>query len=295
MRQQRTLRHTIGCAGVGLHSGARVAVTLRPAAEGSGIRFRRVDRPGAPAIAAHPGNAGGVDGVTTLGTAAGGSVRMVEHLMAALAACEIDNVLIDCSGHELPFMDGSAQAFVRLVECAGAVDQARPVERLEILQPIEVGSSRGRARLEPGPGLEIVVETPEDATGPDFALLVSPDRCKRELVAARDRPGATEERLRHLALDALGALALLPAGLVGRYVELNAGPAMRCALLTKLLAERPSWRSERRRIGPDRWFPRLGELSSRAVQCDISTGSVICASTRRVAPPSTVSRRREWP
>ena len=247
MRQQRTLRHTIGCAGVGLHSGARVAVTLRPAAEGSGIRFRRVDRPGAPAIAAHPDNAHAADGVTMLGTADGGSVRMVEHLMAALAACEIDNVLIDTSGSELPFMDGSAQAFVRLVECAGAVEQDLPLGRLEILQPIEVCCASGRARLEPGHGLEIIVEPPDGAVGPDFALLVSPDRCKRELVGARDRgapdrPRGLEERVRHLALDALGALALLPAALSGRYVESNAGPALRCALLRKLLAERRSWR-----------------------------------------------------
>jgi UDP-3-O-[3-hydroxymyristoyl] N-acetylglucosamine deacetylase len=247
MRQQRTLRHTIGCAGVGLHSGARTAVTLRPAAEGSGIRFRRVDRPGAPVIAAHPCNAAAADGVTMLGTADGGSVRMVEHLMAALAACEIDNVLIDTSGPELPFMDGSAQAFVRLVECAGAVEQDLRLGRLEIVQSIEVWGPNGRARLEPGHGLEIVVETPDGAGGPDFALLVSPDRCKREVVPARDhgrldRPGGIEERVRHLALDALGALALLPAVLVGRYVEANASPALRCALLRKLLVERRCWR-----------------------------------------------------
>jgi UDP-3-O-[3-hydroxymyristoyl] N-acetylglucosamine deacetylase len=247
MRQQRTLRHSIGCAGVGLHSGARVAVTLRPAAEGTGIRFRRVDRPGAPAIAALPWNAEAMDGATMLGTADGGRVRMVEHLMAALAACEIDNVLIDTSGPELPFMDGSAQTFVRLVECAGAIEQEVPLGQLEILQPIEVWSASGRARLEPGDGLEIIVEAPDGATAPDFTLRVSPDRCKREVVAARDRgamdrPRGREERVRHLALDALGALALLPAGLSGRYVESNAGAAVRCALLRKLLADRCSWR-----------------------------------------------------
>ena len=246
MRQQRTLRHTIGCAGVGLHSGARVAVTLRPAAESTGIRFRRVDRPGTPTIAAHPCNATAAGGIL-LGTGDGGSVRMVEHLMAALAACQIDNVLIDTSGAELPFMDGSAQSFVRLVECAGAVDQELPLGRLEILRPVEFWSASGRARLEPAEDLEIVVETPDGATGPDFALVVSPDRCKREVVAARDsgaldRPRGVEERVRHLALDALGALALLPAALVGRYVEANAGPAVRCALLRKLLADRRSWR-----------------------------------------------------
>ena len=247
MRQQRTLRHTIGCAGVGLHSGARVAVTLRPAAEGSGIRFRRVDRPGAPAIAALPWNAEAADDVTMLGTSAGGSVRQVEHLMAALAACEIDNVLVDISGCELPFMDGSAQTFVRLVECAGVTEQDLALGRLEIVQPVEVWTAAGRARLEPADSLEIIVEAPDGAIGPDFTLLFSPDRCKRELVAARDRgaldrPRGLEERVRHLALDALGALALVPAALRGRYVESNAGPAVRCALLRKLLSDRRCWR-----------------------------------------------------
>ena len=142
MRQQRTLRQTIGCAGVGLHSGARVAVTLRPAAEGFGIRFRRVDRPGSPAIAARPGHAVRPSTVSFASPArAAITVRMVEHLMAALAACEIDNILVELRGAELPAMDGSALPFVRLMECAGTVEQSQPVARLEVLRPIEAVSA----------------------------------------------------------------------------------------------------------------------------------------------------------
>ena len=77
------------------------------------------------------------------------TVRMVEHLMAALAACEIDNILVELSGAELPAMDGSALPFVRLMECAGTVEQSQPVARLEVLQPIEAVSAAGFARLEP--------------------------------------------------------------------------------------------------------------------------------------------------
>lgn len=259
MRQQRTLRHAISCAGVGLHSGAGVAVTLRPAVESSGIRFRRVDRPGSPAIAASPGNALVTDGVTTLATAAGGSVRMVEHLMAALAACEIDNVLVETSGAELPVMDGSAQAFVLLVECAGTVEQGMPVTRLEILRPVEVTWASARARLEPSPGLEIVVESVDGARVPDFAFTVSPEICKREVVGARDRNPfeflrGVEERVRHLALDALGTLALVPAALCGRYIECNASPALRCRLLREVLGDRRNWHLTGRMPDREEWL-----------------------------------------
>ena len=118
MRQQRTLQQVIGCAGVGLHSGARVAVTLRPAAEDTGIRFRRVDRPGAPSILVHPRNADTTGGVTCLRNAAGASVHSVDHLLASIAACEIDNILVELSGPEMPRMDGTPRPFMLLLECA---------------------------------------------------------------------------------------------------------------------------------------------------------------------------------
>ncbi len=248
MRQQRTLRHVIGCAGVGLHRGARVAVTLRPAAEGSGIRFRRVDRPGSSAIEAHPYNAFGADGVTSLANGTGGSIRMVEHLMAALAACQIDNLLIEVSGPELPAMDGSARPFVLLMECAGTVEQEEAVARLEILRPVEVRSPLGHARLEPASDLELVVDAADGSRPPAFAMTFSPEACKGEVVGARDkscidrrrddtahRPG---EAARHAALDALGGLALVPAWICGRYIERNADAGLRCALLRALLADR---------------------------------------------------------
>ena len=137
----------IGCAGVGLHSGARVGLTLCPAAEGSGIRFRRVDRLGSAPIAASLDNVRGSDPATSLGHPAGG-VRMIEHLMAAFAACEIDNVLVEISGPELPVMDGSALPFVLLMECAGAVEQAAPAAVLELVRPLtcQLGRWLGHAR-----------------------------------------------------------------------------------------------------------------------------------------------------
>jgi UDP-3-O-[3-hydroxymyristoyl] N-acetylglucosamine deacetylase len=248
MRQQRTLRQAIGCAGVGLHSGARVAVTLRPAAEGSGIRFRRVDRPGSPGIAALPCHARAIDGVVCLVGQGGGTVRMIEHLMAALAACGIDNILVEISGAELPAMDGSALPFVRLIECAGTVEQARPVARLEVLQPIEAVSAEGFARLEPAS--ELVLSLSDDVAGglPASAATSAPDWSMRDLVSAREPAciedgceARAEETSRHQMLDALGGLALVPAHIEGRYIEHHANATLRCALLQALVSDRDSY------------------------------------------------------
>ena len=110
-------------------------MTLRPAAEGTGIRFRRVDRPGAVPVVAHPLNASVVDGSICLGDPGGTSVLGVDRLLAALAAAEIDNILIELSGPELPAMDGTPRPLLLLLECAGTVEQACPPRMLEILRP----------------------------------------------------------------------------------------------------------------------------------------------------------------
>jgi UDP-3-O-[3-hydroxymyristoyl] N-acetylglucosamine deacetylase len=249
MRQQRTLRHVIGCAGVGLHSGARVGLTLCPAAESSGVQFRRVDRPGSPAIPARLDHVGGTDLVTSLRDRRGGGVRMIEHLMAALVACEIDNVLVEITGPEVPAMDGSARPFVLLMECAGTVAQAKPAARLELLRALTANSVNGHARLEPAAGLELVLKRGSGDNARRLAFTFSPDACKRELVAARDGAGGpasgdchADEALRHAALDVLGDLALIPARLQARYTESGADPALRRSLLRQLLSDPGNWR-----------------------------------------------------
>ncbi|HEX6012032.1 MAG TPA: UDP-3-O-acyl-N-acetylglucosamine deacetylase [Geminicoccaceae bacterium] len=269
MRQQRTLRHVIGCAGVGLHSGARVGLTLRPAAEGFGVRFRRVDRPGAPAIPASIEHvAAAADSVTSLGDRPADGVRMIEHLMAAFVACEIDNVLVESSGPELPAMDGSALPFVLLIECAGTVEQDRPAMRLEVLRPVSVSSAGAQARLEPGPGLELDVEAAAPVCPPArFRFRFSPEACKSELVAAREAacraaskdPGDdrfADESIRHAALDALGDLALMPARLEGRYAERGNDPTLRRRLLRRLLDDRRAWRLRHGSTVEPSTFPR---------------------------------------
>lgn len=236
----------IGCAGVGLHSGARVGLTLCPAAENSGIRFRRVDRLGSAPIAASLDNVRGSDPATSLGHPAGG-VRMIGHLMAAFAACEIDNVLVEISGPELPVMDGSALPFVLLMECAGAVEQAAPAAVLELVRPLSVSSADGSATLEPARVFELVVETNRGQR--PFAFRFSSDGCKNELIAARDeccRAGDddrfADEAARHSVLDALADLALVPARLQARYVQTGTDPHLRRQLLRQLVADPRTWR-----------------------------------------------------
>ena len=230
MRRQKTFRHVIGCVGVGLHSGARVGLTLRPAEPGSGIRFRRVDRPGAPTIPARLDQAVASGDATCLGTRPMPTVRMVEHLLAALAVCEIDNALIDVNGPELPVMDGSALPFVLLIECAGTVEQAEPVAELQVLRTVAVAEGDAEARLEPADGLhlEIAPHLGGDTVLPELLAGERPARDgggARACGAGRRAIGFPDEPVRHAALDALGDLALLPARLQARYVGANAGPA----------------------------------------------------------------------
>lgn len=148
-RKQHTLLASIGCVGVGLHSGLKATLTLHPAEADSGIRFVRKDRDDETPIEALFDQVCDTTMCTTIGQRDGATVGTIEHLMAALAALNIDNVLIELDGPEVPIMDGSAQPFVFLIECAGIVEQDRPRRWIEILKPITVTAHGKSARLEP--------------------------------------------------------------------------------------------------------------------------------------------------
>lgn len=150
---QHTLRSSIGCVGVGLHSGARTSLKLCPAEVDSGIRFIRTDLEERPPVVARYDQVCDTTMCTTIGQRDGAVVGTIEHLMAALAALEIDNVLIEIDGPEVPIMDGSAQPFIFLVECAGIVAQSQPRRWIEILKPVTATAHGKSARLEPIPGM----------------------------------------------------------------------------------------------------------------------------------------------
>src|SRR5579863_9810364 len=153
---QRTLKTRIGCRGVGLHSGHKVAMTLAPAAPGTGIVFRRVDA-GAE-IAASWRNADEASLATVLSNGEGVSVGTVEHLMAALCGAEIDNAVVELDGPEVPIMDGSAQPFLFLIEHAGTVEQDAARRAIKVLKPVVVDHAGASAALLPDHGFAMSFE-----------------------------------------------------------------------------------------------------------------------------------------
>src|ERR1700693_3825666 len=151
-QRQRTLKAPARCRGIGLHSGTRVNVVLRPAAIDAGIRFRRTDT-GAeiPADWRHLANGA----LCTTLAAHGSSVATVEHLMAAFAGLEIDNCIVELDGPEVPAMDGSAAPFVFLIDRAGIVAQNAPRRAVRVLKPVRVAGDGKMASLEPAPELRL--------------------------------------------------------------------------------------------------------------------------------------------
>ena len=158
MLRQRTIQKTISTKGVGLHSGRRVEITLRPAAPNTGIVFHRVDLPEVVDIPARADNVGNTRLASVLQK---GDVRVstVEHLMSALAGLGIDNLHVDLTAEEVPIMDGSAGTFVYLLRSAGLQEQAAPKRFLRVVKPIEVREGEGKdakwARLEPYNGFAL--------------------------------------------------------------------------------------------------------------------------------------------
>lgn len=190
---QRTLKNSIHCSGVGLHCGAKVSMTLHPAAPNTGIVFRRTDIAGGPAeIAATWQNAIETPLCTTLvGRDAAGrelKVATIEHLLSALLGCGIDNAVVEMNGPEVPVMDGSAAPFVFLIECAGTVEQDAPRRAIEILKEVTVSEPNRSASLLPGQGLSIDFEIAFDSpvvACQTCTIDVTESSYKREIARAR--------------------------------------------------------------------------------------------------------------
>ena len=219
--KQKTLKSAIHCTGVGVHSNHKVRVKLCPAPPDHGIRFRRVDPQAESSgiVKALYGNV--VD--TTLNTTIGNgevAIRTVEHLMAAFAGCEIDNVLVELHGDEVPAMDGSAAPFVFLVDCAGIVEQEMPRRAIEVLKPVEVVDGERRIRVTPAPRFSLLCEIEFDhpAVGRQSLHFRSPLRRTRGPLA-RFEP-CLHPLLRLLELHRRMLLRRLQALCVGRCCSL---------------------------------------------------------------------------
>jgi len=193
MLAQRTLKSLTKAVGVGLHSGQRVELTLRPAAPDTGIVFRRVDLPQPVDI---PVSAQAVTDTRLASTISSGSAKVhtVEHLMSACAGLGIDNLYVDITAEEVPILDGSASSFVFLLQSAGIELQAAPKRFIRVLKPVEVregqGASEKWARLTPYNGyklgFEIDFDHPAvDSTGQRVEFDMGSGSYSRDIARAR--------------------------------------------------------------------------------------------------------------
>ena len=274
---QTTIKAPVRFTGVGLHSGAPVRLTIRPAAAHHGIWFRRTDiAVGDALIPARWDVVERTPLCTKIVNGAGASLSTVEHVMAALAGCGVTNALVEVDGPEVPILDGSSAPFVRGILARGLQRQAAPVRAYEVLKTVEVRNGEAWARLEPGKALEISfhIDFPDAAIGvQDKLLTMSNGTFVRELCDARtfcrqsdvdamraqglalggtldnavvvdgDRilsPGGlrhADEAVRHKMLDALGDLFMAGAPLLGRYTGYRAGHSLTNTLLRAAFVE----------------------------------------------------------
>lgn len=197
MLKQRTIKSLTRAVGVGIHSGQKVEITLRPAAPGTGLVFRRVDLAQPVDIPVNTHNVSDTRMATTIspgGDPGGPKVQTIEHLLSACAGLGLDNLLIDISADEVPVLDGSAASFVFLLQSAGIELQNAPKQFLRVKKPVEVRRGEGKslmwARLVPHHGYTLSFQIEFDnpavaATGQQYVFDMGSGEYKREIARAR--------------------------------------------------------------------------------------------------------------
>ena len=212
LQYQQTINFPVVCAGVGVHSGARARIVMKPAAAGTGIRFRRTDIDGCEDIIARgdfvtEGQLG-----STLTNEAGQSVATVEHLLAACAGVGVDNLIIEIDGPEVPIMDGSSAVYCELMLAAGLRQQRAFRRRIRILETVEVSDGVKRASLSPAPddylSIHAKIEFESRAIGTQqMALRMLPGMFARDIAFARTFGFAKDvEKLKSMGLARGGSL-----------------------------------------------------------------------------------------
>ncbi len=272
---QRTLKASVGCHGVGLHSGKRVELTLRPAPAGSGISFVRTDLTPAVTIPATSEHVVDTSFATTLGKD-GARVGTVEHLLAAFSGLGVDNARVELTGPEVPIMDGSAAPFVYLIRSAGIELQKRQKRFLVVRRALEVTEGDKRAAIAPASQFQVTCTVDFDhplISDQKLTLAMSDRVFHRELSRARtfgflrdveamQRSGLalggslenaivvddfnilnpeglrySDEFVRHKILDIVGDLALCGMPVIGHFTSVKSGHALNQRLLRRLLHE----------------------------------------------------------
>ena len=279
--QQRTLKNVIRATGVGLHTGQKIYLTLRPAPVDTGVIFRRIDLDPPLEIKASPENVGDTSLSTTL-VSEGERISTVEHLLSAMAGLGIDNVYVDVSAPEVPIMDGSAGPFVFLVQSAGIVEQNAAKKFIRITKSVKIKEGDKWARFDPFDGFKvgfvIDFDHPVFKAGPQKAELdfsttsfvkeISRSRTfgfMRDFEALRSRNLALggsldnsiavddhrilnedglryeDEFVKHKILDAIGDLYLLGHSLIGAFSGYKSGHALNNKLLRELVEDTAAW------------------------------------------------------
>ncbi len=281
MVKQRTLKNSVHATGVGLHTGERVDLTLRPAPANSGIVFRRVDLSPvaeirAEALAVHDTR------LSTCLEANGARVATIEHLMSACAGLGVDNAYVDLSSAEVPIMDGSAGTFIFLLQSAGIVEQSAAKKFIRIKKTVEVKDGDKWVRIEPFNGYKlsftinfthpVFATTKQNVTidlgehsyikevsrARTFGFMQDVEAMRAQGLALGgnldnaivmdeyriinpDGLRFDDEFVKHKVLDAIGDLYLLGHPLIGAFSGYKSGHALNNALLRALLADEQAW------------------------------------------------------
>jgi UDP-3-O-[3-hydroxymyristoyl] N-acetylglucosamine deacetylase len=281
MIKQRTLRNAIRATGVGLHSGQKVTLNLRPGATNAGIVFRRVDLPQPVDIPAAP-HAVGDTRLSSCLEKGGVRVATIEHLMSAFAGLGIDNAYVDLDGPEVPIMDGSASPFIFLIQSAGIEEQAAAKKFVRILKSVEVRQGEKWVRFDPYDGFKVTFSidfnhpvfsrtnrtvimdfgetsfVKEVARARTFGFMQDVENMRAAGLALggsldnavvmdefrvlnSDGLRYEDEFVKHKVLDAVGDLYQLGHPILGEFKAHKSGHALNNMLLRELLADPKSW------------------------------------------------------
>jgi UDP-3-O-[3-hydroxymyristoyl] N-acetylglucosamine deacetylase len=278
MRPQRTLRRSISCAGIGLHSGNKVALSLKPAPADTGVRFRRADLGGLE-VAATVEHVGGINYATGL-THDAVRVDTVEHLLAALVSLGVDNAIVELNSPEVPIMDGSAAPFIYLIQEAGVKPLASPRRYLKVVRPMALSRGDKRIALYPSDHFKVTYSIAYDhpllrhqsrtirITEDSFVEEIAPARTftfLKEVEMLRQQGLALggslenaivigdtgvlnnalrfdDEFVRHKILDVIGDMALVGYPVIGHLVAHRGGHALHTAFAAQILEDADAWK-----------------------------------------------------
>ncbi len=276
---QKTIEREICCKSVGLHSGRKINMTIKPAGVDEGIVFYRSDLPGSEGIKAEPTSVSDTTLATTLGTN-GTRISTVEHLLSAFFGMGIDNAIIETDSFEIPIMDGSSLPFVDFLKEAGIKSQDKSKRFVMIKEPVSVSDDEGSAAILPSPEFRITYDI--DFSHPligrqSYDMIFSREAYENNICAARtfgflqeveylqarglalggslhnaivldeekviNKEGLrfSDEFVKHKILDAIGDLSLLGMPIIGHFVAYRSGHRLNNLLLRKLLEHRECW------------------------------------------------------